>query len=95
MDIPESAREAGISAMHSLPEVYWAREGATAAVEAAAPHIDKAARIDELREQAKYLRKVAMDSPVGNGFSPGLLAAANWHEADADRLEDEPEEEDE
>jgi hypothetical protein len=47
----------------------------------------RAAVVAELRAQAKYLREVAMDSPVGNGFSPGLCMAAEWHERDADELE--------
>lgn len=39
MDISDEARDAGISAMHTLPEVSWRYEGATAAIEASAPHI--------------------------------------------------------
>jgi hypothetical protein len=88
MDIPESAREAGISAMHSLPEVYWAREGATAAVEGAAPHIARAAQVQILRLTADGLSINAGDPQVHNrNVGDGIAFAVHRLREMADELE--------
>ena len=90
MDIPDEAIDAGISAMHTLPEVSWRYEGATAAIEAAAPHIARSAQVAILGKLSDLLL-AQRDKLAGNerwrGRRGGLEEAAGMARSMAKTLE--------